>query len=70
MVTRVAILARTTTHLDTPAKLAQVADTKTNLGGRRAKSTLITVVPDFLLLLIKNHAYNVQLEDTMTSTGN
>jgi hypothetical protein len=56
--------------LGPPAKLAQVAGTKTNLGGHHAKSTLITVVPDFLLLLIKNHAYNVQLEDTMTSTGN
>ena len=69
-VTRVAILARTTTQLCPPAKLAQVADTKINLGGQHAKLTLTTVALDFMLLLIKNHAYNVQQEDTMTSTGN
>ena len=67
---RVAILARTSTHLGPPAKLAQVADTKTKLGGHHAKSTLTTVVLVFLLLLIKNHAYNVQQEDTMTSMDN
>jgi len=71
MVTRrVAILARTTTQLCPPAKLAQVAGTKINLRGHHAKLTLTTVVLDFMLLLIKNHAYNVQQEDTMTSTGN
>ena len=69
-VTRVAILARTTTHLGPPAKLAQVAGTKINLRGHHAKLILITVVLDFLLLLIKNHAYNVQQEDTMTSMDN
>ena len=69
-VTRVAILARTTTQLCPLAKLAQVAGTKINLGGQHAKLTLTTVVLDFLLLLIKNHAYNVQQEDTMTSMDN
>ena len=55
-VTRIALLARTSTHLGPPAKLAQVADTKTKLRGHHAKSTLTTVVLVILLLLIKNHA--------------